>query len=47
MAIFYAYSDVILGTQSTIDGAAINIAYAPIGTSWRYTGADTYFVVRE
>ena len=47
MAIFYAYSDVILGTQSTIDGNVVNYAFAPTGDDWRYTGSDTYFVVQE
>lgn len=47
MAIFYAYSDVILGTQSTVDGSPVDYNFAPTGTNWRYTGADTYFVVQE
>tara|TARA_B100000780_G_C20895647_1_gene356436 strand:+ start:351 stop:536 length:186 start_codon:yes stop_codon:yes gene_type:complete len=47
MAIFYAYSDVILGTQSTIDGNVVNYAFAPTGDDWHYTGSDTYFVVQE
>lgn len=46
MPVFYAYTDVLLGTQTTIDGAPVNYAFAPNGT-WRYTGADTYFVVEE
>jgi hypothetical protein len=47
MAIFYAYSDVIFGTQSTIDGNPVNYNFAPSGSNWRYTGTDTYFVVQE
>ena len=47
MAIFYAYSDVILGTQSTIDGNVVNYAFAPTGDDWRYTGSDTYFVAKK
>ena len=47
MAIFYAYSDVIFGPQSTIDGNPVNYNFAPSGTNWRYTGTDTYFVVQK
>lgn len=46
MAVYYAYTDVILGTQSTIDGEPVNYAFAPSGT-WSYTGDDQYFVVEE
>ncbi|MEL7100451.1 MAG: Hint domain-containing protein [Pseudomonadota bacterium] len=46
MPVFYAYTDVLLGTQTTINGAPVDYAFAPNGT-WRYTGSDTYFVVEE
>ncbi len=47
MAVFYAYTFAIFGTQSEDgDGNAIDYRFAPSGT-WRYTGSDTYFVVEE
>ncbi|WP_299782957.1 Hint domain-containing protein [uncultured Roseobacter sp.] len=47
MAVFYAYTFAIFGTQSsTTGGAAIDYRFAPSGV-WRYTGTDTYFVVEE
>lgn len=48
MAIFYGYTDAIYGTQSTVNGSAVNYNYAPpLGGDWRWTGSDTYFVVEE
>lgn len=48
MAVFYGYSDALYGTQTTVDGAAVNYAYAPtFGGDWRWTGTDTHFVVQE
>ena len=45
---FFGYTNTIFGTQSTVNGAAQNYAFAPpIGGDWRYTGPDTYFVVDE
>ncbi|MEO0402078.1 MAG: Hint domain-containing protein [Pseudomonadota bacterium] len=46
MAVFYAYTFALRGTQTTIDGAEVNYAFAPDGT-WQYTGDTTYFVVEE
>ena len=46
MPVFYGYTNALLGTQTTVNGAPNNYAFAPSGT-WRYTGEDTYFVVEE
>lgn len=48
MPVFYGYTNAIFGTQSTVDGAAFDYNFAPgTGSTWRYTGPDTYFVVQE
>ncbi|WP_370401748.1 Hint domain-containing protein [Sulfitobacter sp. JB4-11] len=48
MAVFYGYTNAIFGTQSTVDGSAFDYNFAPgSGTTWRYTGPDTWFVVEE
>lgn len=48
MPIFYGYSNAIFGTQSTVNGAAQNYAFAPPnGGTWTWTGATTSFHVRE
>jgi hypothetical protein len=47
MAVFFGYTDVIFGTQSTIDGNPVNYAFAPTGTNWRYSGSDTWLVIQE
>ena len=48
MPVHYGYTNTIFGTQSTINGSAHNYAYGPpTGSTWRYTGPDTYFVVDE
>jgi hypothetical protein len=48
MPVHYGYTNTIFGTQSTINGSTHNYAYAPAnGSTWRYTGPDTYFVVDE
>jgi hypothetical protein len=46
MAVFYAYTFALRGPQTTIDGAAVDYAFAPNGT-WEYSGNTTYFVVEE
>ena len=46
MAVFYGYTFALRGTQSTVNGAANNYAFAPTGT-WSYSGNTTYFVVEE
>lgn len=47
MAVFYAYTFAILGTQSsTSGGAAIDYRFAPSGV-WRYSGSNSVFVVEE
>lgn len=46
MAVFYSYTDVIRGTQSTLNGNAVDYSYAPSGT-WRYSGEKTSFVIEE
>lgn len=46
MATFFAYSNAIRGTQSTINGAPVNYAFTPSGT-WRYAGPTQQFVVTE
>ncbi|WP_299148522.1 Hint domain-containing protein [uncultured Tateyamaria sp.] len=46
MAVFYAYTFALRGTQTTIDGAPVDYAFAPNGT-WSYSGNTTYFVVEE
>lgn len=48
MPVHYGYSNTIFGTQSTVNGSAHNYAFNPgSGSTWRYTGPDTYFVVDE
>lgn len=48
MPIYYGYSNVILGTQSTANGNAINYNFAPpAGQAWQFTGSSTSFHVRE
>lgn len=48
MPVFYGYSNVILGTQSTANGSAIDYNFAPpAGQNWQYTGPTTSFHVRE
>ncbi len=46
MPVFYGYTNALLGTQTTVNGAANNYAFAPTGT-WSYSGNTTYFVVEE
>lgn len=46
MPVFYGYSFALRGIQTTVNGSAVNYAFAPSGT-WRYTGDSTYFVVNE
>ncbi|MEL6452491.1 MAG: Hint domain-containing protein [Pseudomonadota bacterium] len=46
MAVFYAYTFALRGTQTTINGGQVNYAFAPNG-SWEYSGDTTYFVVEE
>ncbi len=46
MAVYYGYTNVIRGTQSTVNGNPVDYAYTPNGT-WRYSGEDTYFVIEE
>lgn len=48
MPIFYGYTDVLRGTQTTSNGAPINYAFGlPAGANWQYSGDDTYFAVEE
>ena len=48
MPVFYGYTNTIFGTQSTVNGSAHNYGFNPaVGSTWRYTGPDTYFVVNE
>lgn len=48
MPVFYGYSNVILGSQSTANGSAIDYNFAPpSGQDWQYTGPTTSFHVRE
>lgn len=48
MAVFYGYTNAIFGTQSSVDGSAFDYNFGPpTGSSWSYTGPDTYFVVEE
>lgn len=48
MPVYYGYTNTIFGTQSTVNGAAHNYGFNPnVGSTWRYTGPDTYFVVTE
>lgn len=48
MPVYYGYTDAIFGTQSTVNGGAFNYNFAPAsGSTWSYTGPDTYFVVDE
>ncbi len=48
MPVFYGYSNVILGSQSTANGSAIDYNFAPpAGQNWQYTGPTTSFHVRE
>jgi hypothetical protein len=47
LAVFYAYTFAIFGSQSQDgNGDPIGYRFAPTGT-WSYTGSDTYFVVEE
>lgn len=46
MATFFAYSNAIRGTQSTINGASVNYSFTPNGT-WRYASPTRQFVVTE
>jgi hypothetical protein len=48
MPVYYGYTNTIFGTQSTVNGAAHNYNFNPgAGSTWRYSGPDTYFVVNE
>ena len=48
MPVHYGYTDTILGTQSTVNGSAHNYGFSPAsGSTWSYSGPDTYFVVDE
>lgn len=48
MAVFFGYTDVILGSQSTVNGSAFNYNFAPtVGADWQWTGTDTYIVIKE
>ena len=46
MPVFYGYTFALRGTQTTVNGAPNNYAFAPTGT-WSYSGNTTYFVVEE
>ncbi len=47
MAVYYGYTNAIFGTQTTdANGNPIDYNFAP-GSTWQYTGTDTYFVVEE
>lgn len=44
----YAYSQTILGSQTTANGSAINYNFAPpVGADWSYTGTVFTHVVNE
>ena len=48
MPVHYGYTNTIFGTQSTVNGSAFNYNFAPAsGSTWSYSGPDTYFVVDE
>ncbi len=48
MPIFYGYQNAIFGTQSTVNGSAVDYAFAPtLGGTWTWTGDTTNFAVRE
>lgn len=48
MPVFYGYTNAIFGTQSTVNGSAFDYNFAPpSGSTWRFTGPDTWFVVEE
>ncbi len=48
MPVHYGYTNAIFGTQSSVNGSAFNYNFAPAsGSTWSYTGPDTYFVVDE
>ncbi len=48
MPVFYGYQNAIFGTQTTVDGAAVDYAFAPpLGGDWVWTGSTTNFHVRE
>ena len=48
MAIFYAYHQTILGTQTTVNGSAADYHAMPSsGDTWRYSGEVFTHVVRE
>lgn len=48
MPVHYGYTNAIFGTQSTVNGSGHNYAQSPgNGSTWSYTGPDTYFVVNE
>ncbi|WP_338549192.1 Hint domain-containing protein [Roseovarius phycicola] len=48
MPIWYGYQNAIFGTQSTVNGSAVDYAFAPLlGGTWTWTGSTTNFAVRE
>ncbi|WP_141246568.1 Hint domain-containing protein [Actibacterium ureilyticum] len=48
VAVFYRYDDAILGTQSTVNGAAFNYNFGPPnGSTWQWSGGTNGFTVRE
>ena len=48
MPVYYGYTNTIFGTQSTVNGSAHDYNFSPAsGSTWRYSGPDTYFVVDE
>lgn len=48
MPVHYGYTNTIFGTQSTVNGSAHDYNFSPAsGSTWRYSGPDTYFVVDE
>ncbi len=47
MATYYGYN-AVFGTQTTVNGAAVDYAYQPpAGGAWTYSGDQTWFHVRE
>lgn len=48
MPVFYGYTNAIFGTQSTVNGSAFDYNFAPAtGSTWSFSGPDTWFVVQE
>ena len=48
MAVFYQYSNAVLGSQTTVNGNPVNYNLAPtVGATWQWSGTDTTFTVEE